>query len=222
MTEIEKKERKRLYDIEYTKKNKIKKQIQYKVWREANKDKKKEADKKYTLVNKDKKQIYDKEYRKKNADKKKLVDKEYYETNKNDIKVKTKIYATKNKDKINKRALDKKATDPLYKLSCSMRSLIKASFVRKGVLKTSKTEQILGCSYTTFKSYIESLWEPWMSWDNKGNPKDGIVEPNKTWDIDHIIPLAKATSADEIIKLNHYTNLQPLCSYVNRYIKKNN
>ena len=24
----------------------------------------------------------------------------------------------------------------------------------------------------------------------------------------------------DIYKLNHYTNLQPLCSYTNRYIKK--
>ena len=59
-----------------------------------------------------------------------------------------------------------------------------------------------------------------MNWENKGNPKDGIFELNKTWDIDHIISLASGTTIDEIIKLNHYINLQPLCSYTNRYIKK--
>lgn len=59
-----------------------------------------------------------------------------------------------------------------------------------------------------------------MTWDNKGNPKDGIYELNKTWDVDHIIPLSSAKSVEDIIKLNHYTNLQPLCSYVNRFIKK--
>ena len=25
----------------------------------------------------------------------------------------------------------------------------------------------------------------------------------------------------DLIKLNHYTNLQPLCSYINRHIKRN-
>ena len=42
------------------------------------------------------------------------------------------------------------------------------------------------------------------------------------WDIDHIIPVSSAKREEEIIKLNHYTNLQPLCSKINRYIKKNN
>ena len=30
-----------------------------------------------------------------------------------------------------------------------------------------------------------------------------------------------AKTEKDIIKLNHYTNLQPLCSYYNRYIKTN-
>ena len=59
-----------------------------------------------------------------------------------------------------------------------------------------------------------------MNWDNKGNPKDGILELNKTWDIDHIIPISTAITEEDIIRLNHYTNLQPLCSYYNRNIKK--
>jgi 5-methylcytosine-specific restriction endonuclease McrA len=41
-------------------------------------------------------------------------------------------------------------------------------------------------------------------------------------EFDHIIPLSEAISVDDIVKLNHYTNLQPLCSKVNRDIKKNN
>jgi len=49
-----------------------------------------------------------------------------------------------------------------------------------------------------------------MSWDNQG----------KYWDIDHIIPVSSAKTEEEIIKLNHYTNLQPLESYYNRHIKR--
>ena len=57
-----------------------------------------------------------------------------------------------------------------------------------------------------------------MSWENYGLYNGDL---NYGWDIDHIIPLSSTLSEDEIIKLNHYTNLQPLDSYINRYVKRN-
>lgn len=40
--------------------------------------------------------------------------------------------------------------------------------------------------------------------------------------IDHIVPISSAKSENDVLKLNHYTNLQPLCSKINRNIKRNN
>ena len=51
--------------------------------------------------------------------------------------------------------------------------------------------------------FIESQFKEGMTWENWGR---GIGK----WNIDHKIPLASATSEKEIIKLMHYTNLQPL------------
>jgi len=58
-----------------------------------------------------------------------------------------------------------------------------------------------------------------MNWDNRGLYNG---EPNYGWDIDHIIPSSTAKTEDELIRLNHYTNLQPLCSYFNRVVKRDN
>ena len=61
-----------------------------------------------------------------------------------------------------------------------------------------------------------------MSWENYGNPKDGILEPNKTWDIDHIEPISNAKNEEKLLELNNFKNLQPLCSYYNRQVKRDN
>ena len=75
----------------------------------------------------------------------------------------------------------------------------------------------LGCSFEEFKIYLESKFEDWMTWKNYGKYNG---ELNYGWDIDHIIPLASAETEEEVLILNNYSNLQPLCSYTNRYIKK--
>jgi hypothetical protein len=63
---------------------------------------------------------------------------------------------------------------------------------------------------------LESKFEIWMNWDNYGLYNG---EFNYGWDIDHIMPLFSAKTEEDVLKLNHYTNLQPLCSKVNRHIK---
>ena len=56
-----------------------------------------------------------------------------------------------------------------------------------------------------------------MTWENRGKYNG---ELNYGWDIDHIIPLATAKTEEDLIKLNHFSNLQPLCSKINRNIKR--
>ena len=38
---------------------------------------------------------------------------------------------------------------------------------------------------------------------------------NETWQLDHIEPVSNASTIEDVIKLNHYTNLRPLCSKKN-------
>ena len=122
----------------------------------------------------------------------------------------------RNKDKrklwYNEYRKNKRKNDILFKLKDNIRCIIRFSYVSKGYKKNSKTFEILGCSYEEFRVYIESKFEPWMTWDNHGCYTG---EYNETWQYDHIIPISSALTEGEIIKLNHYTNFQPLCSRIN-------
>lgn len=102
-------------------------------------------------------------------------------------------------------------------LSSTIRSNLGRILRSNGCVKSLKTEEILGCTFEYFKLYLESKFEDWMTWENRGKYNG---ELNYGWDIDHIIPLDSAETEEDILKLNHYTNLQPLCGYTNRNIKK--
>ena len=164
---------------------------------------------------------YSKEYNKRNKEIISEKHKIWAAINKEKRKIYLKAYREKNKDKLKESLKNRIKSDVLFKLSRRLRSSLNSVFKRKGYSKTAKTFQILGCDFDTLKTHIESQFEPWMTWENKGNPEDGIFEPNKTWDIDHIVPLTNAMCEEDMIKLNHYTNLRPTCSYYNRWIKKN-
>lgn len=210
----------------------------------ANKSKINERNKKYQLDNpqyfieyRKNNSIYLKNKSKLNYEKNKnnisLIKKQNYKENSEKIKLKSSEYSKNNKDKIKKTKQEyreknrlklneynknylknKRLIDNNYRLKTNLRSMMYRCFKNK---KNKRTHDILGCSYEYFKTYLESKWESWMNWDNYGkyNGTDGYG-----WDIDHIIPISTAKTITDIEKLNHYTNLQPLCSYVNRIIKK--
>jgi hypothetical protein len=206
--EEERKEAARKRSKEHYKANKEKK----KSYQKLNKEKIAENKKRYWQENKDKLSIQHTEYRKTSKSKKYFKSEEY--------KIKRKIYLSK-PETIEKRNLHlrtKRKTNPLFRLTCDTRSIIGKALRRGGYDKKSKTIEILGCTFEEFKSYIESKLEYWMTWDNRG-----LYNGTKKfgWDIDHITPLDVAKTEKDIILLNHYTNLQPLCSHMNRDIKKN-
>ena len=148
--------------------------------------------------------------------------KKYYKKNKTKIKQKVSDYRLDNLDTIKikktKYYTDKRKSDFIFKLKTNVRSIVYKAFKRMSYSKKSRTYEILGCSYEQFKQHLESKFESWMNWDNYGKYNG---ELNYGWDLDHIIPISSAKTEDDIIRLNHYTNLQPLCSYTNRKIKRN-
>lgn len=171
--------------------------------------------------NKENENLKSKEYKRLNSEKISEYNKKYYENNKERLLLIFKKYRESNIEKLNDYNLNytnnRLKNDVIFKISHYYRSMIRKSFNRGGFSKESKTSQILGCTFDEFKLYLESKFEPWMNWDNRGLYNG---EFNHGWDIDHIIPISSAKTEEEVIRLNHYTNLQPLCSKLNRDIKK--
>ena len=159
------------------------------------------------------------EYRKNNPEKTKKWRKTHHETHKEKRNQYCRKMRKENPEYFRKWEKNTRETNPLYRLRRNVRSRIISSINRGGFKKNGRTELILGTDYETFKKHLESLWEPWMSWDNYGLYKKDTF--NYGWDIDHIIPTSSAITEEDVYKLNHYTNLKPLCSKVNRDIKKN-
>lgn len=104
-----------------------------------------------------------------------------------------------------KKHAERMKTDEVYRFKHKMRNFIYSSFKRKNLPKVDKTENILGCSLEYFKQYIASKFRKGMTFDNYGK-----------WQIDHIIPLSTAKTVEDVIRLCHYTNLQPLWANENR------
>ena len=196
----------------------------YHLNKENNKEKRKKYSEENSESNKEKckKWYYDnkervKEYYEENKEKRKESKKRWRLKNKEKLKNDYNEWRLKNKDNINKNYKEyikaRQEIDPVFKLNLIIRKLISCSFKRVGYKKNSRSEKILGCSFEEFKIHIESKFEEWMTFDNHGKYNG---EYGFGWDIDHIVELKNAETLEDVIKLNHYSNLRPLDSKINR------
>lgn len=144
-----------------------------------------------------------------NKDKIKEYQKQYGIKNRDKLNAYIKDYRDKNKEKINKQRLIKRKNNPILNLQSRIRNLIRMTLKRKGYTKRSRSYTILGCSYQELLNYLNN------------NPYNFVFEYGK-YDIDHIIPISTAITEEDVIKLNHYTNLQLLPKIYNQTIKKDN
>jgi len=156
-----------------------------------------ERNKTYYLKNKNKVSEKNKIYRESNKTKIKI----YYQENKKILSEKNKKYYQENKNKIHLKRYYNINKNPLNKLKYSIRCIVSKSFKRgkNNFNKKYNSQFILGCSIEEFTIYIQSKFIKGMTLENYGE-----------WHLDHIVPLATAKTEEDVIKLNHYTNFQPL------------
>ena len=148
--------------------------------------------------------VYNKIYQEKNKEACKLRYKQHRDANRERRATQAKAWRAANKQRVKEYAYNyvrnKLDSDPFYKFKHNVKNLIKESFKKKFSRKKSRTESILGCNFEVLQAH---LWKTAVQ-------NYGFYCPIYKYEIDHKIPLATAKSEEDIIKLNHYTNLQYL------------
>jgi uncharacterized Zn finger protein (UPF0148 family) len=106
------------------------------------------------------------------------------------------------KKKLNKknRFLFRLKTESQQRLKHNIRQRVRMAL--EGV-KSNSVTQSLGCTWEELRIYLQSKFQPGMSWENYGL---------YGWHVDHIIPICNFNldCPEEFKKACHYTNLQPL------------
>jgi|TARA_R110000824_G_scaffold9537_1_gene42568 hypothetical protein len=156
-----------------------------------------ERSRKYYLKNKEQIIERNKEHYLKNRERRMGEMKDYRLKNKKQIKE----YLSKleNIERRRNRVNNKYQTDINYRLVCLCRNRIYHAL--KYNSKSASTMKLIGCTPDELRRRIESLFKPWMTWENHG-----------LWDVDHIKACANFDLTDPAQQriCFHYTNLQPL------------
>ena len=175
-----------------------------KVYRQTDPDKKKASDARYREKNHDKilaqMSKYNTEHRdaisvqkakNRAANRERIAvrDSAYYRVHRDELLAKSKAYGKKNRNEITAHQRERRKKDSVLRFNHGIRSLIAQSFKRRGFRKNSKTAQILGCSIEDAR--IRIGWFPGCR-------------------IHHIVPMETARTMEDVIRLNHHTNLVAL------------
>jgi hypothetical protein len=93
----------------------------------------------------------------------------------------------------------RRQNDPQFRLADLLRRRLR--FALKGIAKSARTLELLGCPIEDLVKHLESKFQPGMTWANQGE-----------WHVDHIIPISAFDLSDpeQQRRACHWSNLQPL------------
>lgn len=94
-----------------------------------------------------------------------------------------------------------RATNPIFRVRQALS--LRIYHCLKGKRGNFNTLAVTGCDLQFLRGWLESRFQPGMSWDNYGR---------KGWHVDHIIPCSAFDLSDpiQVRQCFHYSNLQPL------------
>ena len=127
--------------------------------------------------------------------------KTYYNNNLEQSRMQRAAYDAAHREECNARKRTRYSwrwhNDPIFRIIKNQRNRLHELVVNK---PTSFSKSV-GCNSTFLRQYLESKFQPGMTWDNYGK-----------WEIDHIRPLVSfdLEDAEQFKQACHHTNLQPL------------
>lgn len=138
-----------------------------------------------------------KEYYEKNKDLWINYQKQYREENKISLNDKRIKYYQKNKTMLNKRngarKISRRKVDSIFAIRTDLSSAINSELKKNNSSKKGNSIlKYLPYSIKELKEYLESQFESWMTWLNRGKYNSKLWNDNDqstwTWQIDHIVP----------------------------------
>jgi hypothetical protein len=200
-----KKQRKEYYlkNIEQVKEYQLKNKEHIKEYRKEYYLKNIEHIKEYYLKTKEHQKEYSREYYSKNKEERSKQFKKYYSENVEKRKEYIKEYNSRpeTQELRRNRVNNRYNTDINFRISTLCRNRVRLAL--KGLNKSASTMKLIGCTPDELREHIESLFEPWMTWENQG--RGG-------WDIEHIKACATFNLVDpeEQCACFNWSNLQPM------------
>ena len=153
--------------------------------------------------------LYGKKYYEINKETHNKMMSQHYIENKDRYKITHEAYRKENKEKINQCNVEyitkRRKEDSFFRLKHNLRIRVKEYIKVKNITTRNKTFDFVGCNPKFLENHIQEQFTNGMSWENYGK-----------WHIDHKIPLSMAKTEEELYKLCHYTNLQPMWASDNR------
>lgn len=153
------------------------------------------------------KSVADKKYAEKNKEKLNEYHKKWSKENRIILRKKHGEWRDKNREHINEKTrlwyLNRRRTDPEFRLKCNTRTAIYTCLKEAKVDKYRSTFQLLGYSIEELMQHLEVLFTDGMTWENYGE-----------WHVDHKLPMSSftftSTEDEEFKKCWCLDNLQPL------------
>lgn len=124
---------------------------------------------------------------------------EYRERNSEAVKIRQRDFQKRNKTVRNRNTKARLERDPVFAMAVRVRIRLCQAIKAKGYTKRSANTKLLGCSWAEFSAHIEKQFTKGMNWENR-----------HLWHLDHIIPLSSASNIEDLERLCHFSNIQPL------------